>query len=95
MTPQQESALTRANDLRTRRAELKVRMKHGHEDVRILLLDPPPLLEGMRVEDFVRACPKVGPVKTGTLLRKAKLGPTEKLGKIDLGRRCFLRSLLP
>lgn len=95
MTAQQKNALNRANDLRVRRANLKGRMKRGREDVRALLLDPPSTLEGMRVEEFLRAVPKVGTVKTGRILRDAKVRPTDKLGKINLTTRCFLYTLLP
>lgn len=95
MTTQQKDALERANGLRAKRASLKGRMKKGREDVRALLLDPPPHLEGMRVEEFLLAVPKVGTVKAGRILRDAKVRPTDKLGKINLTKRCFLYTSLP
>lgn len=95
MTEQQGHALLRANELRVLRAYAKRRIKKGREDVRALLLDPPQHLEGMRVEEFVRACPKVGDVKTNTIMRQARLRPTDRLGNIALTDRCFLYTLLP
>lgn len=95
MTDQQERALLRANDVRVLRAARKVGMKRGREDVRELLLDPPPFMEGMRVEEFVRAVPKVGTIKTGRILKQARVRPTERLGRISLVTRCHLYTLLP
>lgn len=85
----------RANELRALRALKKVGMKRGREDIKALLFDPPPWLEGMRVDEFVRSTPKVGPVKTHRVLRDCRLRPTDRVGKIPLAIRCFLYSLLP
>lgn len=95
MTEQQERALSRATEVRTRRAGLKREMKRGEQDARGLLLDPPPWLEGMRIDTFLRACPKVGPVKTKRIISTAKVRPTDRVGNIPLNRRCFLCTQLP
>lgn len=95
MTTQQAEALARGNELRVLRAVTKVRMKRGRENVRELLIDPPPHLEGIKIEEFICSAPKVGPVKTSRILRDAGIRPTERLGKISLTDRCFLYVLLP
>lgn len=95
MTAQQESALLKANGLRTRRARLKRQMKAGRANVGVLLLDPPPDIEGMRIEEFLRSARAVGTVKAGRFCRIAKVAPSEKIGRLPLTTRCLLLTLLP
>ena len=50
-------ALTRANEVRTFRAQLK-RLKAGRVSIGALLRDPPPYLESAKVLDMLLALPK-------------------------------------
>jgi len=95
VTEQQGRALERANAVRAIRAERKVEMKSGKLDITGLLLDPPWWAEGMKATDFLLACPKVGPIKTGRIIGAAKVRPTDRLGKMPLTTRCYLCTLLP
>jgi hypothetical protein len=57
------AALSRANEVRTLRAQLTRDLKARKVSIGALLLDPPPYLETAKVFDMVLAIPKVGRVK--------------------------------
>ena len=60
---QRMKALRRANDIRTRRAQLKRDLKAGKTQVDGLLLDPPEWVMTAKVFDMILAVPKYGRVK--------------------------------
>src|SRR5581483_4448429 len=54
---QRMEALQRANDIRSRRAQLKRDLKAGRQPIHELLLDPPDYLETAKVFDLLLAVP--------------------------------------
>ena len=64
-------ALELANDIRTRRAQLKRDLKAGKVKIDSLLLDPPEYLETAKVFDIILAVPKYGRVKVNRILNSA------------------------
>src|SRR5450755_890567 len=63
ISDQRIDALSRANEVRTLRAQLKRDLKARRVSIGALLLNPPPYLETAKVFDMVLALPKVGRVK--------------------------------
>ena len=61
-------ALQRANDIRSRRAQLKRDLKAGRQPIHELLLEPPEYLETAKVFDLLLAVPKYGRVKVNKIL---------------------------
>ena len=64
-------ALQRANEIRTRRAQLKRDLKAGRASIHDLLLEPPEYVETAKVFDMLLAVPKYGRVKVNKVLRSA------------------------
>ena len=60
---QRMDALARANQIRTKRAQLKRDLKAGRLSIHQLLLNPPEYLETAKVFDMLLAVPKYGRVK--------------------------------
>ena len=65
---QRMEALQRANDIRTRRAQLKRDLKAGRQPIDRLLLEPPDYLATAKVFDLLLAVPKYGRVKVNKIL---------------------------
>lgn len=83
-------ALDEANRIRTKRAELKRRMKVRKESVLDLILEPPDYLETMKVQDLLLATPKYGKVKTNKTLQLAKVSPSKTVGGMTERQRAEL-----
>ena len=66
---QRMQALQRANDIRSRRAQLKRDLKAGRQPIDELLLAPPEYLETAKVFDLLLAVPKYGRVKVNKILQ--------------------------
>src|SRR5450755_156904 len=63
-TPDQRmEALSKANEIRARRAQLKRDVKSGRVSLAALMVDPPPYLESAKVLDMLIALPGHGRVK--------------------------------
>ena len=56
---QRMEALQRANEIRTRRAQLKRDLKGGRQTIHDLLLEPPEYVETAKVFDILMAVPLV------------------------------------
>lgn len=65
---QRMEALARANEIRLARAKAKRLLRLGAVDPVELLRDPPVYLATMKVEDFLRALPKIGRIKARQML---------------------------
>src|SRR6476619_7808744 len=65
---QRMEALERANQIRTRRAQLKRDLKAGRSTIHDLLLEPPTYVETAKVFDMLLAVPKYGRVKVHKVL---------------------------
>ena len=87
-------ALQRANDIRTRRAQLKRDLKAGRMSIDALLLNPPEFLETAKVFDMLLAVPKYGRVKANKILQQCRISPSKTIGGLSERQRSELVSLL-
>lgn len=91
---QRMDALQRANDIRTRRAQLKRDLRAGHVAIHSLLLEPPEYLETAKVFDMLLAVPKYGRVKANKILQQCRISPSKTVGGLSERQRGELVSLL-
>ena len=87
-------ALKRANDIRTRRAQLKRDLKAGRHYIHKLLLDPPEYVETAKVFDMLLAVPKYGRVKVNKVLTTCRISPSKTIGGLSERQRTELVALL-
>ena len=91
---QRMDALQRANEIRTRRAQLKRDLKAGRVSIHTLLLDPPEFLATAKVFDMLLAVPKYGRVKANKVLQTCRISPSKTIGGLSERQRDELVSLL-
>ena len=91
---QRMDALQRANDIRTRRAQLKRDLKGGRTSIHQLLIEPPEYLETAKVVDMLLAVPKYGRVKVNKVLQQCRISPSKTIGGLSERQRAELVSLL-
>ena len=91
---QRLDALSRANEVRALRAQLKRDLKAGRVSIGPLLLDPPPYLETAKVFDMLLALPKVGRVKATKLLQSCQVSPSKTFGGLSERERVELAERL-
>jgi hypothetical protein len=91
---QRMEALQRANDIRTRRAQLKRDLKGGRITIQALLADPPEFLETAKVFYMLLAVPKYGRVKVNKILQQCRISPSKTIGGLSERQRTELVSLL-
>src|SRR5436853_2511669 len=91
---QRMEALQRANEIRTKRAQLKRDLKAGRSSIRQLLLKPPDFVETAKVVDMLLAVPKYGRVKVDKILRTCKISPSKTVGGLSERQRNELVGLL-
>jgi len=91
---QRMEALQRANDIRTRRAQLKRDLKGGRVTIQALLNAPPEYLETAKVFDMLLAVPKYGRVKVNKILQQCRISPSKTIGGLSERQRTELVSLL-
>src|ERR1700686_834269 len=84
---QRMEALQRANDIRSRRAQLKRDLKAGRQPIDELLLAPPEYLETAKVFDLLLAVPKYGRVKVNKILTQCKISPSKTVGGLSERQR--------
>ena len=84
---QRMEALQRANDIRSRRAQLKRDLKAGRQPIDELLLAPPSYLETAKVFDLLLAVPKYGRVKVNKILTQCKISPSKTVGGLSERQR--------
>jgi len=87
-------ALQRANEIRTRRAQLKRDLKGGRTTIHDLLSAPPDYLETAKVFDMLLAVPKYGRVKVNKILVQCRISPSKTIGGLSERQRHELVSLL-
>ena len=90
---QRMEALQRANDIRSRRAQLKRDLKAGRQPIDALLLNPPEYLETAKVFDLLLAVPKYGRVKANKILTQCRISPSKTIGGLSERQRAELVSL--
>jgi hypothetical protein len=91
---QRMEALQRANDIRSRRAQLKRDLKAGRQPIHELLLDPPEYLETAKVFDLMLAVPKYGRVKVNKILSTCRISPSKTIGGLSQRQRTELVELM-
>jgi hypothetical protein len=91
---QRMEALQRANDIRSRRAQLKRDLKAGRQPIHELLLKPPDYLQTAKVFDLLLAVPKYGRVKVNKILSQCRISPSKTLGGLSERQRGELVDLL-
>jgi hypothetical protein len=91
---QRIDALSRANEVRTLRAQLKRDLKAGRVSIGALLLDPPACLEAAKVFDMLLAVPKVGSVKATKILNSCRVSPSKTFGGLSERQRAELAGRL-
>jgi hypothetical protein len=91
---QRMDALQRANEIRTRRAQLKRDLKAGRASIHMLLATPPDFLATAKVFDMLLAVPKYGRVKANKILQQCRISPSKTIGGLSERQRNELVSLL-
>lgn len=85
------AALSKGNEHRTRRANLKRELKAGDQKLSQILRDEiPDWLESMSAERLLLCAPRVGHVATSSLLNEASLGPMQRAKHITTRQRLLL-----
>jgi S13-like H2TH domain len=87
-------ALKRANDIRSKRAQLKRDLKAGKVRIQTLLMDPPEYVQTAKVIDMLMAVPKYGRVKTNRILTNCRISPSKTIGGLSERQRSELVSHL-
>ena len=87
-------ALSRANEIRFERAQLKRDLKAGRKQIHGLLLDPPEWLETMKAYDLILAVPKYGRVKVNKIFQQCRISPSKTIGGMSQRQRTELVSML-
>src|SRR3954451_4780645 len=91
---QRMDALTKANEIRTARAQLKRDLKAGRVAIHSLLREPPEFLETAKVFDMMLAVPKYGRVKVNKILQTCRISPSKTIGGLSDRQRDELVTLL-
>src|SRR4051812_30594445 len=87
---QRMDALQRANEIRTRRAQLKKDLKGGRVSIQALLLDPPEYVQTAKVFDMLLAVPKSGRVKENKVPQRCRTPPSKTIGGLSQRQRSEL-----
>ena len=83
-----------ANEIRTKRAQLKKDLKAGRTKIDVLLLNPPEWLGSAKVFDIILAVPKYGRVKVNRILNQCRISPSKTIGGLSERQRAELVALL-
>ena len=87
-------ALRRANEIRVRRAQLKLDLKSGRVSIDALLREPPDYVQTAKLFDMLLAVPKFGRVKVNKLLTECRIAPSKTIGGLSQRQRDELIELL-
>lgn len=91
---QRMQALGNANEIRSRRAQLKRDVKAGRVGLADVLLAPEAWVETMKVWDLLVTVPKYGRVKVNRILVQGRISPSKTIGGLSPRQRCELVSLV-
>lgn len=93
---QRLEALQRANEIRTKRAQLKKDLKHGDVHISQILSDPPEYIKTAKVVDVLLAIPNCGKVKSAKVLNHCRISPNKTVSGLSERQRreliAFFRS---
>jgi hypothetical protein len=87
---QRMDALSRANEVRSRRAALKSQLKKGSVGIHEVLAAPPEYLLTAKVVDVLMAAPKCGRVKSAKILEQCRISPSKTVGGLSDRQRSEL-----
>lgn len=87
-------ALRRANEIRTRRAQLKRDLKAGRVSITVVIDDPPEFMLTAKVFDVLMAVPKYGKVKATRYLNHCRISQGKTIGGLSDRQRSELLELL-
>jgi len=87
---QRLDALSRANDTRKKRSELKREIKARRVDAGSVLQKVPGYCRTMKVSELLLAIPQVGEVKCGKIMARARIHQSRTLTGISEGQRADL-----
>lgn len=76
---QRLAALNRANQVRSKRRDLKADMRFGRRHLADVLFSNEDWLRSMRIRDLLLATPGIGPLKAARALQACWLSPTVSL----------------
>jgi S13-like H2TH domain len=91
---QRIDALSRANEVRTLRAQTKRDLNARRVSIGALLVDPPPYLETAKVFDMLLALPKIGSVKATKILHSCRVSTSKTFGGLSQRHRAELAAHL-
>ena len=91
---QRMRALERANDVRSKRAELKWDLRTRRRSVVDVLSEPPEYVETMKLWDLLLAVPKWGRVKVAKTLKVVGVSPSRTVGGLSSRQRSELVALM-
>jgi hypothetical protein len=91
---QRMDALRRANDIRSRRAQLKKDLKSGRVQIKEVISDPPEYVMTAKVFDMLLAVPKYGKVKATRFINHCRISQGKTVGGLSERQRNELVDLL-
>ncbi len=91
---QRMDALRRANEIRSRRAQLKKDLKAGRVSITSIISDPPEFVLTAKVFDMLMAVPKYGKVKATRFLNHCRISQGKTIGGLSDRQRAELLELL-
>ncbi len=91
---QRMDALNRANDIRSRRAQLKKDLKSGRVQIHDVISDPPDYVMTAKVFDMLLAVPKYGKVKATRFINHCRISQGKTVGGLSERQRNELVDLL-
>ena len=87
-------ALRRANEIRSRRAQLKKDLKSGRTSIGSVISNPPDFVLTAKVFDMLMAVPKYGKVKATRFLNTCRISQGKTIGGLSDRQRGELLELL-
>jgi len=84
---QRLDALSRANEIRSQRAQLKKDLKKGIKKIDQVLADPPEFIKTAKVIDVLLAVPNCGKVKSAKVLNRCRISPNKTVGGLSERQR--------
>lgn len=91
---QRMEALRRANEIRSRRAQLKKDLKSGQASIGTIIAEPPDFVMTAKVFDMLMAVPKYGKVKATRFLNTCRISQGKTIGGLSDRQRSELLELL-
>ncbi len=85
-------ALSQANEIRSRRRQLKAQLRDGSVTLDDVLREPEWWLATVPPHELLGWAPRLGPVKVSRLLRSCGVWPLKTVGKLTLRQRVLLRA---